>query len=489
MSAISQHDIRIQLNSIAFPVSTNDRLGVRPSQSLAPYRRSVMLADSCAILCATLIGYFAKFGLPTSASFPESQILTPFVMLLWILALTARGAYNYRIIGVGTEEFKRLVSATVLLFALITGLSFLLKYETSRAFVFLSLPVGLALLIAERWTLRRFLYRQRAVGKALTRTIALGSSIHTEKLTKLLHKDAYAGYQVVAEIEPPDSTSEHTSEWLAHVIFTLESTQAQAIAVTSGTHLNGDVLRQLSWAIEGRGIDLLVTPSLIDIAGPRTTIRAAAGLPLIHLEESAFSTTQRVAKRVIDIIGAIIGLVLLSPLLAIIALTIKVTSPGPILFTQRRIGRNGEPFLILKFRTMRPGADHERESLRKLTGHESASFKMVNDPRITNFGAFLRRWSLDELPQLLNVLTNDMSLVGPRPHPIDDVVRYNEHDFRRLLVKPGITGLWQVAGRSSLEWSEAVRLDLLYVDHWSVIGDLVLIARTPRVVVGGQGAL
>ena len=222
--------------------------------------------------------------------------------------------------------------------------------------------------------------------------------------------------------------------------------------------------------------------------GPRVTLRVASGLPLLHLDEVALRNTQRIAKRALDVFGSAAGIIALSPVLVAIAAAIIFTSGTPVFFRQRRAGKDQLTFRMWKFRTMVNGADQQREVMRAESGTQGPIFKADSDPRITPVGKFLRRWSLDELPQLFNVLRGTMSLVGPRPHPLDDVDRYEQRDLRRLIAKPGMTGLWQVAGRSDLSWDASIELDLLYIENWTFLGDVVILARTAQAVIQGSGA-
>ena len=248
-------------------------------------------------------------------------------------------------------------------------------------------------------------------------------------------------------------------------------------------------MRRIAWSLEGSGVDLLVAPALTDIAGPRINIRPVSGLPLLQVTEPEFSGAGRVLKGTLDVLGSLVLVLLLSPVLLGVALAVRLSGPGAVLFRQTRIGRGGEPFTILKFRTMHADAEQRLAELRAHNDHgDGVLFKLRDDPRITRIGRHLRRFSLDELPQLFNVLSGRMSLVGPRPPLPSEVERYEQHVHRRLLVKPGLTGLWQVSGRSDLDWSETVRLDLYYVENWSVSLDAEILWKTLRVVMQGSGA-
>jgi exopolysaccharide biosynthesis polyprenyl glycosylphosphotransferase len=232
----------------------------------------------------------------------------------------------------------------------------------------------------------------------------------------------------------------------------------------------------------------VVVPGLIDVAGPRIHFSPVAGLPLIHLEEPKAGRARGLVKRVLDVIGALLALLLLGPVLAVVALAIRFEGEGPVIFRQRRVGLHGEVFSCLKFRSMRPNSAELEAGLRGEQGHDGALWKMQDDPRVTRVGRFIRRYSLDELPQLFNVLRGEMSLVGPRPQQEWEVALYTDMAQRRLLVRPGMTGLWQVSGRSQLPFDEAVRLDLYYVDNWSVLADVEILAKTLRALVRPHGA-
>ena len=281
---------------------------------------------------------------------------------------------------------------------------------------------------------------------------------------------------------------EPLDEWLEGLSIAIESCRVEALAVTPSETITSETLRQIAWQIEGRPVDMLIAPAVMDAWGPRLSVRPAAGLPLLHLNEASLTRPQRFAKRALDLIGSLLFLVILSPLMLIAATAVRMSSKGPVIFRQVRIGREGQPFTVLKFRTMVDDADLLRENLRTVNGLDGPLFKLVDDPRITKPGRFLRRWSIDELPQLFNVFGGSMSLVGPRPHPLDDVNRYELAAYRRLALKPGLTGLWQVEGRSDLPWPEALQLDLSYVETWSLSADMVLLARTIRAVLQAWGA-
>jgi exopolysaccharide biosynthesis polyprenyl glycosylphosphotransferase len=263
---------------------------------------------------------------------------------------------------------------------------------------------------------------------------------------------------------------------------------ANAVACTSSAGFDSGGLRRLGWALEGRDVDLVVVPGLTDVAGPRVLTRPVAGLSLLHVEAPVFAGPQLAIKTAIDRIAAAALLIVLSPLFAVVSVLIRRDHKGPVFFRQERIGKDGTSFPMLKFRTMLVGAEAMLPSLQARSEGQGPLFKLRDDPRITRIGAKLRRYSLDELPQLVNVLRGQMSLVGPRPPLPCEVETYGHDVRRRLLVKPGMTGLWQINGRSDLSWDESVRFDLYYVENWSVMSDLIILWRTGRAVLRSSGA-
>jgi exopolysaccharide biosynthesis polyprenyl glycosylphosphotransferase len=457
---------------------------------LAPFRRRLVATDAVVVAAVILGGLLISSRASTWAIDPALAIYgTPVAIgLLWLAMLALRGTYDQRTIGLGTEEIRRVVSATLYTFAVVAGLSFLIRADISRAYAFVSLPLGLLLIILGRFAWRSWLYRQRGHSAFQFSTVIVGSGGASDELVERLRRDAYAGYQVVGRYPAPRSADGDLAPWLDGLTRALDEADAEAVAVAPSETITSDTIRQIAWQIEGRPIDLLIAPAMMD-SGPRLSVRPAAGLPLLHLDEASLTRPQRFAKRSLDLVGAVLLLVVLSPVMLGAAIAVKVTSRGPVIFRQVRVGRGGQPFTMLKFRTMVQNADDMREELRAEHAFDDPMFKLTADPRITGAGRFLRRWSLDELPQLFNVVGGSMSLVGPRPHPLDDVNRYELVAYRRLALKPGLTGLWQVEGRSDLAWSEALQLDLFYVETWSLSGDVVLLARTVRAVLQGRGAV
>ncbi len=459
------------------------------------YARSVMLADAAVVQVAAFLALAVRFRLDISQIsgvpyWAVALVITP----AWLVFLAAGGAYERRFVADGSEEMRRAFDASVRFIALVGLVAFLGRVPLSRVFIGLTLVIGTGLILTDRLVARFVVRRLRRTGRTLSRVVVLGDRRHVEDLVVMLRREKRPGFVVVGACTPggtlPDDPALPVPALgsLTTVVDAVRRVDADTIAVTNSRAINGRSLRRLAWELEGTGISLVVAPQLVDVAGPRISIRPIAGLPLLHVEQPEFTGARKVLKRAQDASLALLALVLLSPLLLVIGLAVRLTSPGPAFFRQVRIGRCGQEFRVWKFRTMYRDAEQRLAGLRVLNEGSGLLFKMRNDPRVTPLGKWLRRLSLDELPQLINVVTGDMALVGPRPPLPAEVEQYGHDVARRLLVTPGITGLWQVSGRSDLAWDDAVRLDLYYVENWSLALDLQIIWRTVGAVLKSQGA-
>jgi exopolysaccharide biosynthesis polyprenyl glycosylphosphotransferase len=416
------------------------------------------------------------------------------VIPAWPLLLAAAGAHSERVFGTGSDEYRRVGRAGFLLLALAALASYVGALELSRALVLVALPLLILVTLAGRVLARWQLRRLRAQGHCTKRVVVVGRGGAVLELSSRLKREHYAGLDVVAMcVTPGDRT--RVAEVVSVPVGGLDDVLALAtrlgadtIAVTSASETAAQYLRELSWKLEGSGMELLVAPGLIEVAGPRLHIRPFEGLPLLSVEQPRFEGWQRMVKSGVDRSIAAAAILLLAPVLLGIALAVRMSSPGPVLFRQERVGVNGGSFTMLKFRSMVVDADRRVEELRESNISDGLLFKLRRDPRVTPLGRWLRRLSLDELPQLLNVVGGSMSLVGPRPPLPSEVARYDTSVRRRLLVKPGLTGLWQISGRSDLSWEESVRLDLRYVENWSLATDLVILCKTVRAVLSRTGA-
>ena len=461
---------------------------------IARHVTTLIVLDCLAIWAALTLAAVTRFGVDAyevSVGGTAYGMASVAIAVGWLFGLAANNAYEPRVLGAGPDEYKSVLRGTLVTFGAVAIVCYAAQVELARGFVAGALPAGLALLLAVRFTARRWLVRQRAAGGAQHRVLAIGSTESVSHLDAQLQREPQAGYQVVGTYDLPalrrrreDAPAD--AEPL-DILAAVRAARADTVAVTAAEQVTPQRLREISWLLEGTGVDLIVAPSLTDVAGPRITIRPVGGLPLMHVDEPTFHGVPRVLKATIDRLAALAGLLVLSPVLLTVAAAIRLTSDGPALFTQARTGLDGEEFRVVKFRTMYRDAEARLKELEAQNESEGLLFKIKDDPRITPIGHFLRRSSIDELPQLINVLRGDMSLVGPRPLPVDNE-EFQGHVRRRLLVRPGITGLWQVSGRSNLSWDDAVRLDLYYVENWSISLDLVILLRTVTAVVRGSGA-
>ncbi|MFF0340497.1 sugar transferase [Kribbella sp. NPDC004875] len=464
-----------------------------PSRSTEPrwvgvYRWAAVGGDLVAAMIGVSIALLTRFGYHVGSSYlVVSSLLPP----AWVAVVALSKGYDSRYFGAGPDEFRSLMRSGVGLTALVAMTSYVTRTEIARGFVVLAIPVLVVSALLLRYALRKDLHRHRVRGRCMHRVLVVGRSGPAATLCEHLESRPTDGYRVVATCRPRDDSNgplqpEELTE--PDILAAADRHAVEVVAVATDPELAGQSLRRLSWALEQRGIELIVSPGIIEVAGPRISVRPVAGLSLLHLERPSVSGGPHLMKAVFDRIVALGFVVVLAPLLIGLAVAVKVSSPGPVLFRQQRVGRAGVEFTMLKFRSMYTDAEQRLSDLYALSDGNGVIFKMRNDPRMTPLGRWIRRFSLDELPQLFNVLRGDMSLVGPRPPLAEEVALYAADDSRRMLVKPGMTGLWQVSGRSDLSWDESVRLDLRYVDNWSMTLDLLILWKTVRAVFYGAGA-
>ena len=475
---------------------------MRRQDVLSGFKRRVAITDFLVISWAVLSAQLLRFGTDSFYAILAPTAMTPFelkytafsagLVVGWLVMLRVNGAYDHRRLGHGPEEYKVIATASLQLFALVAIGSYVLNLDVARGYVAMAMPAGILDLLLARWLWRKWLTMHRQEGLLSASVLVVGDREHLEGLIQVLGSVPEAGYRVAAAC-----CGDAEGGYIGEVRVLGDESQAaeiacrigvNTVACTSSARFDSGGLRHLGWALEGQDVDLVVVPSLTDVAGPRVLTRPVAGLSLLHVEAPVFNGPKLAVKTAMDRVGAAILLVLLSPLFALVAVLIRRDHKGSVFFRQERIGKSGRSFPMLKFRTMLVGAEAMLPSLLDRSDGRGPMFKLRDDPRITRIGAKLRRYSLDELPQLINVLRGQMSLVGPRP-PLPCEVETYAHDVRRrLLVKPGMTGLWQINGRSDLSWDESVRFDLYYVENWSVISDLIILWRTGRAVRQASGA-
>nr|WP_203768484.1 sugar transferase [Actinoplanes deccanensis] len=457
------------------------------------YVRALVLCDLLAGTAAGATAFGLRFGDEVTTYNRGYVVLSALLPVLLLAVLAVSRAYERRYLFVGTDEYQRVLRGGVGLIAGAALVSYALELDLARSYVLAALPTAIATSAVLRFALRKRLHMARARGESLRRVILVGHELSIIGMARQLRRERYHGLEVVGACIPRGHDGAGMNGLVVYGTFddvasAVEQADADTVVVLSCPELDGAQLRRLAWRLERDEVDLVVASALVDVAGARTTIRPFDGLPMLHVEHPRLHGGSRLVKEVVDRLGALALLVLLGPLLLGVALCVRVTSRGPVLFRQVRVGRDGSHFRIFKFRSMYVDAEARLAELRHLNEHDGVLFKIRDDPRVTPVGRYLRRFSLDELPQLLNVLLGQMSLVGPRPPLPSEVAAYADDVRRRLAVKPGMTGLWQVSGRSDLPWEEAVRLDLRYVENWSLSLDLVILLRTMTAVVRSSGA-
>lgn len=436
---------------------------------------------------------FTSAGWAGGPAIPYSAVLAA-VTFGWILALAAFSTRDRHIVGTGIAEYRNVVNATVAAWGFFVAVAFFLRIDLSRALFLIAMPAGLVLLILSRWMWRQWLRNQQRDRKFVYRALVLAEPAKAAHVVDSIIRAGVTGFDLVGVVTSgrPASTigGVPVVGGFSTAIEAMDATDADTIVIAGADELDPSTMRRLGWALADRDANLVVAPALTDVGGPRIHSRPVAGLPLVHVEFPRLDGGKRAAKRVFDVLGALCLIAVLSPFMLATVIAIAIDSRGPILYRQARIGREGEEFGMLKFRSMDAGADDQLGSLLDLQGtSDRPLFKVVDDPRITRVGRFLRKHSIDELPQLFNVLLGHMSLVGPRPQRPAEVALYDDAAHRRLHVKPGMSGLWQVSGRSKLTWDDSLRLDLYYIENWSFTQDIQILFRTFRaVLIPGAGA-
>ncbi|PYI37597.1 polyprenyl glycosylphosphotransferase [Arthrobacter psychrolactophilus] len=468
------------------------------------YVRRLRWVDGTIIVWALLAAQLVRFGFEKSdlqiGRLTISYWLCGVILgLIWYIMLGAWDSRKIRIVGSGTDEFKLVLTATTWLFGTIAIFSYAFGLETARGYVLLALPIGSLGILLARWIQRQMLHKKRQYGHSSARVLVVAGPQAATHLARSLTRQPSAGFLPIAAHIPGLSAAHSlseltlgtklagTGESVEAILESIATHDADTVALSAGVTMSPKEIRDLGWALADLRIRLIMAPALTDIAGPRVHVQPVAGLPLVHVSTPQFSSGAQFAKRVFDIVSASLLLIVLSPVLLVLAIIVS-SDRGPVLFKQPRVGLKGSIFKMLKFRSMVVDAEAQVAVLSEQSDGNGVMFKMKNDPRVTNAGKWMRRFSLDELPQLWNVLVGNMSLVGPRPPLESEAESYEKHVHRRFMVKPGITGLWQVSGRSDLSWEDTVRLDLYYVENWSFAGDILILLKTLKAVIKVDGA-
>lgn len=471
----------------------------RARRYLRGHLRWLRATDLLVITLAVVLTTLLRFGVQPAtviASDPTPRVsywvLGATLVVAWIGMLHLMNAYDGRFSGHGVQEYRQVFHASLWLFSTLAIVAFALRLEVARGYVLIAFPLGTALLLFSRWVARRWLVARRRDGGLSDRVLLVGDRDQVGDLVVALSRTPDAGFSVIGACVGDGSGGAVAGVPVVgseeQVLKRGKELEVDVIAVSSSADLGLRGLQRLGWALEDTDIDLVVAPGIMDVAGPRVVTRPVQGLPLIHVDAPRFSGPTLIFKNVLDRVAAGLGLLILLPVFVAIAAAVYLDDRGSVLFTQDRVGRDGRTFKMLKFRSMCVDAEAKLPALMAANEGAGPMFKMRKDPRITRIGGFIRRYSLDELPQLINVLRGDMSLVGPRPPLPREVATYGADTKRRLLVKPGLTGLWQISGRNDLPWEESVRLDLYYVENWTPLLDLMILWRTGRVVLRPDGA-
>ncbi len=505
------------LQGLRFDVSNPPALQVvdtppeRPTFTLSRARwerrvvRRLLLTDALVVAFAVAVAHVVRYYvIPVPQVFldtmrPPIWSVSITVFIGWMIALSVFRTRDPKTFENGSRQYQAIARSTFTLFGWVAIAALLLKWDVSRGFLAISFAVGTSLLFFERRAWRTWILHQRRKGKYLARVLVIGGVRSAKAMTLRFSEGPSSGFRVVG-VWVPDRVAAPNERFhandLAVPVLGTESDLGQAldvgavdtVVVTDTEHLGHDGMRELAWALEGRDVNLLVAPNVVDVAGPRIHLQAHGNMPLIYLSGPSYSRARTMRRAMFDRSFAAAVLLASSPVLLLAALAIRISSRGPVFYRSERIGTHGVPFQMLKLRTMVRDADQMREEIEHHNDAAGPLFKVRDDPRVTRVGRFLRRYSIDELPQFLNVLRGDMSVVGPRPPLRSEVDAYSEHMHRRLLVKQGVTGLWQVSGRSDLTWEDSVRLDLDYVENWTMLRDMQIIVRTARAVLASRGA-
>ena len=454
-----------------------------------------MVADAMAVSTALFLASIVRFevldALPSNKV--DYALLTALATPVWVILFWLYGLYEPRQVLSPVNEFKQVFHGAVAGTTLLFVADSLFELRLARGWIVLSMVLGFFVVACERLAIRKGLHFLRRRGSDVTRVVVVGANHEARTVAQTLERERWLGYHIVGflddlaprgqEILPGCGVLGSTTE-----LKELVEDESASLVLVAASALDTARFNRLFWELQDVDVDVQMTSGTIDLLASRMVVQSVAGIPLIYVRRSGMDRIQRTTKRTMDIIGSCLGGLVLAPLLAAIALWIKLDSPGGPFFGQLRVGRDGKQFRLWKFRTMDIDAEERRTQLEHLSEGPGLLFKLKEDPRVTRVGRILRRWSLDELPQLINVLRGDMSLVGPRPALPSEVEQYDDWLHNRLKVKPGMTGLWQVSGRTEASFADYVRYDLFYIRNWSLSLDLWILWRTLRAVMKGEGA-
>jgi exopolysaccharide biosynthesis polyprenyl glycosylphosphotransferase len=454
-----------------------------------------VLADAMAVSTALFLASAIRFEMlsETPRQDLDYALITVLATPAWLLLFWAYRLYEPRQVLSPVNELKQVFHGVVGGIVVIFVVDSLFNLELARGWALIAFVSALILVAGERLFVRKMLHFLRRRGGDATRTIVLGANHEARTIARTLQREKWLGYKILGFVDdqiPAGESIGTTHKVLGNTseIKNLIIEHNATLVMVAATAFDAVRLNRLFWELQEVDVDLQITSGTIDLMASRMIVQSVAGVPLLYIRRTGMDRAQRTMKRAIDIVGSAVGLLILSPVIGIIALMIKRDSDGPVFFKQVRVGRDGKTFTCWKYRTMNADAEEKRAELEHLSEGPGLLFKLKEDPRITKFGKRLRRYSLDELPQLWNVLKGEMSLVGPRPALPAEVEEYDDWIRNRLRVKPGMTGLWQVSGRTDTTFSDYIRFDLFYIQNWSLALDLWILWRTFRAVMTAEGA-
>lgn len=465
----------------------------RPGASAVDARRELSVRTVDATV-ATAVAAAAVAVLWSQAVVPAAAVLlAPVLGALWVVCMSVARAYEERILWTGSAELHRVGIGAGLAAVVVLGAGWLGLPDAVAPWALAALGLTTVLTVGSRSLVRARAQAANRAGAVRVRVLAVGPAADVEAVTARISRNTYHGWSVVDTLALDDVSDRprglRHDHGPADVVARAAEARADVVLVCQGTSV-ADLhdLDRAQHDLEADGRELAIAPPLVEAVGPRVSVPTVCGLPIIRIANPELNGGRRVLKAVADRLVASVAVTLLLPFFAAVALAVRTTSRGPAFFTQKRVGLGGELFTMIKFRTMSVEAEAHKQALLEANEGAGPLFKMKDDPRITRVGAVLRRTSLDELPQLFNILRGDMSFVGPRPALATEVAQYDDVERRRLLVQPGLTGLWQIHGRSDLPWAETRRLDVRYVENWSLGFDLSILTRTVGAVLRARGA-
>ncbi|WP_460749511.1 sugar transferase [Myceligenerans cantabricum] len=475
---------------------TADSARSGPARWQSRYRGLVRTTDVLVLTGAAGVALTVQAVRSDGGADAPAMLVLLLAVVAWLTALRLTKAYDWHLFGGGQSEYRRVLDATWKTVSVVAIIAWLAPLTEAGDMLFVAFPLGAVGLLAGRFAWRRRILRLRERHAAcMTEVVAVGHPVQVSRLVETVAGDPDHGIRVVGACVPAGEAGIGETIGGVPVLGVpddageiAERVGASAVAVSSSHEITADVIRRLGWTLEERGIDLMLTAELADVDLPRISVSPASGMSLLHVALPRFSGPKYVVKQVMDRSVALVLTLLAAPLIGVLALAVVLTSRGSAFYVSHRVGRGGRVFPMVKLRTMRRGADRLVPALSAVEDGAGLLFKLRDDPRVTPIGRVLRRYSLDELPQLFNVLAGHMSLVGPRPPLPHEAAEYEDRMRRRLLVKPGMTGLWQVRGRSDLSWDETVRFDVYYAENWTPQLDLLILADTVRAVITAKGA-